>query len=43
MRKTFEIGTGIFGSGNPKICVPIVAADREEIWKKAEEIAGLPI
>lgn len=43
MKKTFEIGTGIFGLGNPKICVPIVAEDREEIWKKAEEIEQLPV
>jgi len=43
MKKTFEIGTGIFGEGRPKICVPIVAVSREEIWKKAEEIALLPV
>ncbi|MBS6396616.1 MAG: type I 3-dehydroquinate dehydratase [Clostridiales bacterium] len=43
MKKTFELGTGIFGSGLPKICVPIVAADQEEIWRMAEKIAELPV
>lgn len=43
MKKTFKIGTGIFGEGQPKICVPIVAKGRIEILKKAEEIAGLPV
>lgn len=43
MKRTFEMGTGVFGEGRPKICVPIVAKSRDEIWKKAEEIAGLSI
>ncbi len=42
MKRTFQIGTGIFGEGRPKICVPIVEISQSEIWKKAEEIAGLP-
>lgn len=40
-KKTFPVGSGVFGEGVPKICVPIVAADRRGIWKKVEEIAGL--
>lgn len=43
MKRTFEIGTGIFGEGQPKICVPIVAKSRTEILKKAEEISALPV
>lgn len=43
MKRTFEIGTGIFGEGTPKICVPIVAHNRADIWKKAEEISALPV
>lgn len=43
MKKTFELRTGIFGEGKPKICVPIVAEHRKDIWKKAEEIAALPV
>lgn len=43
MKKTFELRTGIFGEGKPKICVPIVAERREDIWKKAVEIAALPV
>ncbi len=42
MKKTWKIGTGIFGEGTPKICVPIVAKERKSIWKKAEELAALP-
>lgn len=42
-KKTFKIGTGVFGEGIPKVCVPIVAKRREDIWKKAEEIQALPI
>lgn len=42
-KKVFTIGTGVFGEGRPKICVPIVGRSREEILKKAEEIAGLPV
>lgn len=42
MKKTFQAGAGVFGAGSPKICVPVVAADRENIWKKAEEISLLP-
>ena len=42
MKSVFRIGTGVFGQGAPKICVPIVEESREEIWEKAEEIAGLP-
>lgn len=41
-KKTFDIGTGVFGQGRPKICVPIVAEDQAKIWKKAEEIRTLP-
>ncbi len=43
MKRTFEIGTGTFGSGRTKICVPIVAAEKEDIWKKTAEIALLDI
>lgn len=43
MKRTFELGTGRFGEGQPKICVPIVAKSRLEILKKAEEIAELPV
>lgn len=43
MKRTFEMGTGVFGEGRPKICVPIVAKNRDEIWKKAEEISGLSV
>lgn len=43
MKKTFKLGTGIFGEGQPKICVPIVAKKRTEILKKAEEIAELSV
>lgn len=43
MKRTFELGTGTFGEGRPKICVPIVAESRDEILKKAEEIAELPV
>lgn len=43
MKKTFRIGTGIFGEGTPKICVPVVARSRADIWKKAEEISGLSV
>lgn len=43
MKKTFELGTGIFGAGRPKICVPVVAESRTGILKKAEEIALLPV
>lgn len=42
-KRTFQIGTGIFGEGTPKVCVPIVAKSRGEIWKKAEEIQSLPV
>lgn len=37
------MGTGNFGEGTPKVCVPIVAECREEIWKRAERIAELPV
>ena len=40
-KRTFEIGTGVFGKGAPKVCVPIVAKTAEGIWEKAEEIAGI--
>lgn len=40
-KRVFSIGTGVFGEGKPKICVPIVGETRKEIFKKAEEIAGL--
>lgn len=43
MKRTFEVGTGVFGEGTPKICVPIVAKSRIDIWKKAEEITGLHV
>lgn len=43
MKRTFALGTKIFGEGSPKICVPIVADHRDAIWKKAEEIAALPV
>lgn len=43
MKRTFELGTGIFGAGQPKICVPVVAESRTGILKKAEEIALLPV
>ena len=39
-KKVFSIGTGVFGEGKPKICVPIVEKTREEILKRAEEIAN---
>lgn len=42
-KKVFSIGTGVFGEGKPKICVPIVEKTREEILKRAEEIAKLSI
>lgn len=42
-KRTFDIGTGVFGQGTPKVCVPIVAKSRREIWEKAEEIRSLPI
>ena len=42
MKRVFQAGTGIFGQGTVKICVPIVDQSREKIWEKAEEIAGLP-
>lgn len=42
-KKTFQAGTRIFGEGTPKICVPIVASNRNAIWKKAEEIAGMSV
>jgi 3-dehydroquinate dehydratase-1 len=42
-KKTFQIGNATFGEGRPKICVPIVAATRGEIWKKVEEISCLPV
>jgi 3-dehydroquinate dehydratase-1 len=42
-KKTFQLGAAIFGEGRPKICAPIVAVTREEIWKKAEEISALPV
>lgn len=38
MKRVFQAGTGIFGEGMPKICVPIVDKSREGIWKKAEDI-----
>lgn len=43
MKKTFAVGDWVFGAGMPKICVPIVEKSREAIWKKAEEIASLPV
>jgi len=43
MKRTFQIGSGIFGEGRTKICVPIVEVSQYEIWKKAQEIAGLPV
>lgn len=43
MKKVFQTGTGVFGEGAPKICVPIVAESREAIWKKAEQAAEMPI
>ncbi len=43
MKKTFQIGTGTFGTGKPKICAPIVAVGQEDIFRKAEEIACLPV
>lgn len=42
-KRTFRIGTGIFGEGRPKVCVPIVAESQSEIWRRAERIAGLPV
>ena len=42
-KKVFSIGTGVFGEGKPKICVPIVEKTRKEILKRAEEIAKLSI
>lgn len=42
-KRVFSIGTGVFGEGKPKICVPIVGRTREEIFRKAEEIAGLSV
>lgn len=39
MKRTFAVETGIFGQGRPKICVPVVTADRDGIWKRAETIA----
>lgn len=42
-KRVFRAGAGMFGEGVPKICVPIVDRDREHIWKKAEQIAALPI
>lgn len=41
-KRTFPAGTGIFGEGRPKVCVPIVEETQEAVWKKAEEIAALP-
>lgn len=43
MKKVFQTGTGVFGEGMPKICVPIVAGNQEEIWKRAEEICPLSV
>ncbi len=43
MKRTFQIGSGIFGEGRTKICVPIVEVSQKEIWEKAQEIAGLPV
>lgn len=43
MKKTFRTGTVVIGEGVPKICVPVVAGSRDGIWKKAEEIASLPV
>lgn len=42
-KRVFSIGTGVFGEGKTKICVPIVEKTREEIFRKAEEIAGLSV
>lgn len=42
MKRVFQAGTGVFGQGAVKICVPIVDRSREKIWEKAEEIAALP-
>lgn len=42
-KKVFQAGACVFGEGNPKICVPIVAENRTDIWNRAEEIASLPI
>ena len=42
-KKVFQTGTGIFGEGTPKICVPIVENSREDIWRRAEEIERLPV
>ena len=33
----------IIGKGRPKICVPIVAATREEILDEAGALAGMPV
>lgn len=43
MKKVFQTGTGVFGEGSPKICVPVVEKKQEEIWKKAEAIEKLPV
>lgn len=42
-KRTFRVGKRIFGEGTPKICVPIVATNKDAVWKKAEEIAELPV
>lgn len=42
-KKVFQTATGIFGEGVPKICVPIVEKNREEIWRHAEETEKLPV
>lgn len=42
-KRVFKMGTGVFGEGRPKICVPIVEETRAGIWRKAEEIAKLSV
>ena len=37
-----SVGNVVFGEGRPKICVPIVAETKEEIFAQAERVRTLP-